>query len=994
MKKTLNIAKVFLLVLCAIASSTVAFGQTKISGTVTDTETNKPLVGAYVFPVGSKGGAITDPLGKFELDIPSGVSSIKVSFIGYSDQTLELGNQTSFTIKMVSDDRLDEVLVIAYGTQKKSDKTGAVTQVSAKELNRGRLTDPIQAMQGKAAGVNISKQGGDPNKGFSVNIRSSASITGSTDPLYVVDGVVGIDPTTINPDDIESFNILKDAASTSIYGTQGANGVVIITTKGSGIKRSNGSPLTTVEYSSFVSFDKVANRLEFLSADEIRAYATKIGSANFQDGGANTDWLDEIYTTGISQQHTIAVNHSHNSGGFRASLSANNLDGVLKGTTKDRYIGRLNVSQQALNDKLTLNFRLSGTMEKNSYKKYDNGSDPQNIIFQAMRRSPTDPVYNADGTYFESDRSFQYNNPVAMLDLFQDDRDAKRLLGNIKLSYEIVDGLTFSINSAYARNDDQGFKFQPSYAFANTTNGSAERYYNNEEYKYTDEVISYSKVLKEQHSFNIIGGHSWQQTIKNGFTAKAEESFNDSTGANDLQAFSEIKYDDVTSKWPAAVGLASFFTRATYDFDKKYYGTLSIRRDKSSKYGANREWGTFYAVSGAWNLKKEKFLLNTPKISDLRLRLGYGVTGNTNIPEGADQVIYRPSGTGKDPKTGETVVVFNNVNDVKVNPDLGWEQLSEVNIGVDYGFFKNRITGSLEIYRKTTTDLVMEVTLGVPPERERRTYKNLGEIQNNGIELSVNGVIVDRKNLKWNATLVASRNIQKAISLGHGIAPINKLIISGPGLVSEGLYTQRIEAGQPIGSFYLPVYAGVSSDGKFLFETEAGGYTRDWTKAKREYVGTAQPDVILGFSNYFEIWKGFDASFSLRGIFGHKIFNVTRLVFSNPSQAPTLNVLQTALEEEEKGISSTPSESFSDYYLEDGDFIKLDNLSIGYNIPLTKKSKVKNLRFYVNGTNLWMWTKYSGLDPELNFSGSEFGRDQYDVYPRTRSLTAGVNVTF
>ncbi len=508
MKKTTASIQRGSVLLFALFLAAFSYAQSQITGSIQDADTKEALVGAYVTPEGAKGGAISDTEGKFTMTVPAGVSSIKISFVGYTTQIIELGNQTNFSVFMVSEDKLDEVLVIAYGTQKKSDKTGAVTQVTADELIKGRVTDPIQGIQGKAAGVNVSKQGGDPNGGFSVNIRSSASVTGSTDPLYVVDGVVGIDPTTINPDDIESFNILKDAASTSLYGTQGANGVVIITTKGSNLSRGTGEPVTTVEYSGFVSIDNVANRLEFLSGDEIRQLVTDIGSANFQDGGANTNWQDEIYKTGISQQHTVAVNQTHKSGNFRVSISANNLDGVLKGTTKDRYIGRMNISQKALNDKLVMNFRLSGTMEENSYKKYDGGSDPQNAVYQAMRRSPTDPVYNADGSYFESDRSFQYNNPVAMLDQLQDDRDAKRLLGNAKFTYTLAEGLTASVNTAYARNDAQGFKSQPSTAFSNRTNGSGERYYNNEEYRYIDEVISYTKTFAQIHNLNVIGGHS------------------------------------------------------------------------------------------------------------------------------------------------------------------------------------------------------------------------------------------------------------------------------------------------------------------------------------------------------------------------------------------------------------------------------------------------------------------------------------------------------
>ena len=396
--KRITIAFVLSFFIC-----TLSYAQTSISGTVTDSETNEALVGAYITPIGAKGGAISDVDGKFKLNVPTGVSQIKVSFVGYTDQTLDIGNQTVFEVKLTSEDKLDEVIVIAYGTQKKSDKTGAVTQVSSDELNKGRVTDPIQGMQGKAAGVNVSKQGGDPNAGFSVNIRGSASITGGTGPLYVVDGVVGIDPTTINPDDIASFNVLKDAASTSLYGTQGSNGVIIITTKGGSFGTGKVSDKISIEYSKYVAFDKVANRLEFLTGDELREYAKTTNNANFKDNGANTDWMDEIYRTGVSQQHTVAVSKTDENTTYRLSLSTNSLTGVLKGTDKTRNIARFNIAQKALDDKLTISARVSATLEENNYVKYDNGSDPKNVIYQAMRRSPTDPVLDSTESYFETD---------------------------------------------------------------------------------------------------------------------------------------------------------------------------------------------------------------------------------------------------------------------------------------------------------------------------------------------------------------------------------------------------------------------------------------------------------------------------------------------------------------------------------------------------------------------------------------------------------------
>jgi len=989
-------SKVVILLISAVLFSSAAIGQTKITGTVADNETKEPLVGAYIQLIGSKGGAITDGTGKFSFDLPANVKSFKVSFIGYTQQTIEIGNQTQFTILLKSQDDLDEVIVIAYGTQKKSDKTGAVTQVSADELNKGRITDPIQGLQGKAAGVNVSKQGGDPNAGFSVNIRGSASITGGTGPLYVVDGVIGIDPTTINPDDIATFNVLKDAASTSLYGTQGSNGVIIITTKG-GSMGGAVSDRINIEYNNFVAFDKVANRLDFLSGDELRDYAIKTNNANFQDNGANTDWMDAIYRTGISQQHTIAVSKSDENTNYRLSVSTNKLTGVLKGTDKTRNIARFNISQKALDDKLTISARLSATLETNNYVKYDGGSDPKNVIYQAMRRAPTDPITNADGSFFETDRNFQYNNPVAIIDQFTNTRDAKRYLTNVDAAYAITKNLEAKVTGALGRDDDQSWYAEPASAFSNTTNGLASRSYNNKSYNYISEILSYNNTFNEKHSLNVLGGHSWQSVSYDGFRTEARniDPFYEGVGADNLKAYSELEWGYASSYRSTPEGLASVFSRAIYDFNKKYYMTASLRRDKSSKYGDDVEWGTFWALSSAWNIKKENFAKNWNDVSDLRLRLGYGLTGNADIPNNIDRVRYEPTSKGIDSETGQEIIIWNNNRGNIPNPDLAWEEVRELNLGLDFGFFKNRITGSVELYSKNTNGLVMEVSVPVPPNIAPKKYENAGEIKNNGIELTLNGIVLDQKNFQWKTTFVASKNKQETITLGNLEANslgIKKLYVSGRGLVGGDNYTQVILPGYEIGSFFLPVYKGLTSDGKFLFETEAGGVTRDVTKAKRQFVGSAQPDIIIGWSNYFQIYKNFDASFSLRGIFGHQIFNVTKMVFSNPADAPNQNVLASAIVGESATITSDPT--ISTYYLEDGDFVKLDNLSFGYNIPFSPESKIKNLRVYLTGNNVWMWTKYSGLDPELNFSGTEFGRDQYDVYPRTRSISIGINTTF
>ena len=965
----------------------------QITGKVIDSESNEPLIGAYLKTIGAKGGAITDANGKFSMKVASGATGFEVSFIGYTSQKFTLTNQTDYLIKLVSEDKLDEVLVIGYTVQKKSDKTGAVAQVTAEELNKGRLSDPIQGLQGKAAGVNVSKQGGDPNAGFSVNIRGAAGFTSGTGPLYVIDGVVGVDPTTINPDDIESFNVLKDAASAAIYGSRAANGVIIITTKNSGIKGGGtATEITTVEYSSFVSLDQVANKLDFLDANEIRDYADSKG-VSFIDNGANVNWMDEIYRTGVSQQHTVAFSGSDANTSYRASLSTNNITGVLKGSSKDRYIGRLNITQKAWDDKLTLNARMSGTLEKNEYVNYGGGISPSNIIYQAMIRNPTDPIKNGDGEWYELNREFNYNNPLAIIDQFENERDAKRLLGNFGVDYEILKGLNASINLAYIRDDDESFYFEPSFAQANNTQGLGRRSYNNRESRLIEEKINYTNVFNKVHSISAMAGHSYQVDAYDGFSAQGKDAQSDYVTSNNLGTLLQLEPGSISS-YKNESGFISLFSRAIYDYDKTYFFTASVRRDYSSKFGANNEWGWFPAASAAWNVKKSKLLQQYGDVSDLKLRVGYGVTGNQNIPSNVDVVSYGPAGTAINPETGETVISFENSGDINANPNLKWEQNGELNIGLDFGFFKNKISGSLEYYRKKTKDLIYRYELPVPPNKARYIYANAGEIENNGIEATIQAFAINNDNLKWKTVATFAHNKQNTVSLGndqYNVDEIRTLYVSGRGLVGGENWTQKVVPGYEIGTFFLPVYKGISSDGSFLFETEAGGVTRDVSKASRQAVGSAQPDFIVGWSNYFEFRNGLDISFAFRSVVGHQIINVTRMVFSNPNNLPTLNVLEEALDEDARGLTSSPI--VSSYYLEDASFIKLDNASIGYNIPVNNK-KVKNLRVYLNGNNLLLITGYSGLDPELNYSGIEFGRDQYDVYPRTRSITFGLNATF
>ncbi len=970
------------------------FGQKhSVSGHVSDSSTGELLPGLSIIVKGTKSGTITDINGKYTIEA-SNDDVLVFSFIGYKSQEIKVEGKQIIDVKMeVESEVLNELIVIGYGTQKKTDKTGAVTMVTAKELNTGRLSDPIQAMQGKVAGVTITKKGGDPNAGFSVRIRGASGFTSNTDPLYVVDGIPGVDPTTIAPEEIASFNVLKDASSTAIYGARGANGVIIITTKNASIKK--GQKANSFEYNGYMSYDRVSKKLNFLTADQVRDFANTNGMT-FIDNGANVDWQDEIYRSGLTQSHNFAFSGADDNSSYRASITQNNITGVLKGSAKKRTIGRLNITQKALDNRLTLQARISGTIEKNDYVNYGGGMNPSNIIYQAYRRNPADPVYNEDGSFYETDKSFQYNNPVAIIEQFQNNREAKRLLSNFRADLEIFDGLTASTNIGYIRDDDESYYFEPRASFANQSNGYGRRGYNNHESRILESTLNYTKTLNDLHNLSLVGGYAYQKDIYDGFSAQGKDASSDFVQSNNLQSLLTLEPGAINSYKNEFI-LISFFGRAMYDFNKKYFVTATIRRDGSSKFGKNHEWGWFPSASLGWNLLEEDFMQDVKLFDQLKLRAGYGFTGNQEIPVYVDAVYYMPAGTAINPETGETVISYENASDVNANPDLKWESNKELNLGLDFALFNNRLSGSFEYYRKNTYDLIYKYGVPTPPNKARYTYANVGVIENNGFEANIMAVVYDKNNFKYKSSFTFSTNKPKTVKLSEGIYKIEQFYtneVNGRGLVGGLNNTQIIAPGYSIGTWWMPEYAGISSDGQFLFYTESGGVTRDVELAELRDVGNAQPKFQFGWSNSFNFGDNFDAAINLRAIYGYQIMNVTKMVFGNPLDLPTLNVLESALDEWDRGLRDNPT--ISSYYLEDASFLKIDNISLGYNFDMSNNKYFSQLRFYVAANNIYTFTKYSGLDPELSYNGSglEFGLDMYDVYPKTRTITFGVNAKF
>ena len=963
----------------------LTFGQKIITGIVTGPD-GESIPGVNVVLKGTTIGTMTDAIGHYSLEVDSLSEILVFSYIGMQTMEIEIKGNTVNCILNESEAELDEVIVVGYGTMKKSDKTGAVSNVTSDELNTGVLTDPIQGLQGKVAGVMITKQGGDPNSGFSVKIRGAAGFGSGTQPLYVVDGVPGVDPTTISSEDIESYNVLKDASSTAIYGARGANGIVIITTKKGSLQKGS-----KINFNTYMSVDEVAKRLNLLNADEVRSYVDKYG-IDFTDGGANTDWQDEIFQTGMSQSQNLSVSGANDKTTYYTSLTHLNFKGVVRGTQKERTVGRINLTQRALNDKLTITTGLSGTIENNDYISY-NAWGTHDVLYQAFRRSPTDSVYNSDGTFLESDRMFNSKNPVATIDEIQNQRTAKRLFGNMKVDLEIIEGLVLGTNLAYIRDDQETFYFLPTYSY-NSNEGFASRSYGNYDNKLAEATLKYKKTFSDVHNIDAVLGYSFQEETWDGFNAQGKNPASNLVTSNNLGVLQNVQIGDVGS-YKNSARLISFFGRAAYNFKNKYYATVTLRRDGSSKFGPNKEWGLFPSGSVAWNVKQEDFLNNISFINSMKLRAGYGLTGNQDIGLYLDQTIFRPSGTAIDPETGETVVSVK--GDKNENLDLQWEENEEYNIGLDFAFFNNRLSGSFDYYNKNVNHLLFQYPVASPPNPFPNVWANEGAINISGYELTLQGFLINKKNINWKSSFTYSSNKQNVKSIDGGKYSVTELHggwVTGPGLVGGSNWTQIVRTGDELGTFYMFEDAGqLYSTGEFLFTTAAGGYSRNPADEDRQIVGHALPDFEMGWSNQLTLFNNFELNFAFRAIVGQDILNVTKMIFGNTNGLmPNGNVLHSALDEKERGLTSSPT--VSSYYLEDGSFVRLDNITIAYNFNLSKIKHVEKLKVYISSNNTLLFTNYSGLDPEFTYDGLSFGIDQYNVYPKTRTFTFGLNVTF
>lgn len=975
-----------------LMTSTMAFAQSKLSGTVKDVN-GEPLVGVSIMEVGTDNGTVTDINGNYSLSTKPG-AKLKITYLGYTPIETTAGNGKVITLKE-DVQKLNEVVVVGYGTMRRKDVTSSITTVQAKDLNQGVYTTPSQLLQGRVAGLTIT-QSNDPNASPSITLRGASTLRegAAQEPYYIVDGVPGVSLSTISPADIESIDVLRDASATAIYGSKAANGVIIVTTK----KGSKGK--ATVSYSGYVAFDKVAKNWDVMDAAQYRAYAKQEGRTldplDYVDETTNTDWQKEVERTGISHSHNVSINGGNDRTSYNASVSYLQNEGVLKKTSLDRLIGRAFLETKALNDRLTLSFNLNSSVT--TQEKVPAGAQGISVTDAMTYFLPISPIKNADGSWFENSTKSQYYNPVSLIEENIDETVSKRLQGTAKASLKLFKGLTYNLNLAYQNEQFTYNKYNSTKALVNKAyNGYAQRATTESKKTTFENYFNYDTTFAMLHKLGVMLGYSWEESSDNdGFQLSTYDYFNDELTFHNLSMGNKVDLNGFGDWRMSTLRMISFYGRANYSFNSKYMLQGTIRRDGSSAFGRNNRWAMFPSASAAWRISEEKFMKDLNIFDDLKLRAGYGVSGNSLGFDAFTAIQrYQASGWYTNSK-GEQYHQLIGANNA--NPDLKWERTGMFNLGLDFSVLRGRLSGSIEYYDKLTKDMIIEYAVSTTKYLYGSKLANVGEVSNKGIELTLNAVPVQTKDFTWQTTLNLSHNkneVKKIRSEEYTKDYIDEGHIDAQGQSNN--YQQIIKEGYPIGQFYTFEWAGYNDEGVSVFYEydengkRTGNTTATPQKKDRNFTGSAQPKLTLGWSNSLT-YKNWSLSAFFQGTFGNKILNASRAYLSNASYLGLKNLLATFPQTDK--ATDVNSHILSDRYLENGDYLRLSTLSVGYNFGKIG-NWVNDLRLYATMNNVFCITNYKGLDPEVNLGGVTMpGIDNRQTYPRTRTYMIGLNMSF
>ncbi len=951
------------------------------------------MPGVNILEKGTVNGVMSTADGRYSITVAGPSSVLIFSFVGYSTQEVVVGTQSLVNVMLAETAiGLQEIVVVGYGTQRREEITSSIASVAEDDFNKGAVTQsPLQMVQGKVAGLAISRaSGGDPTAGVQMQLRGVSTVRGDAEPLVIIDGVPGGNMNTLVPEDIESINILRDGSAAAIYGTRGNAGVIIITTKQGETGKAE------VNYSSYIYTESWLKKPVLLDAaqwkqlksdfqnSESLLLRSKAGS--IIDFGSDTDWLNEITRNVLSQVHNLSISGGNENTNYYGSVNFRNLNGFIRESNNQILNGRLSLTHTSLNKKLVVLMGLSNTFTTENPVNYQS-------YRQALQRNPTLPVYREDGTFYE-DAGFESSNPLGLL--LQYDRENKRsqVLANTQVSYRITNNLKASATTALQRSNTITGYFEHIDALSSVNGGyggTAQRTTTATLDRTFESNLNYTNQFAGLHTVNALVGYSYQDFMTETFGARNRDFISNVFSFNNLGAGLQVpdgKYStgDITSSKESNT-LIAFFGRLNYNYGNKYMLSASLRNEGSSRFGANNKWGLFPALSVGWTISRESFMANVNFINDLKLRLGWGVTGNQGI---GNYISLERLGTfGVMLYQGQWIPGYAPASNP--NPDLRWEKKTETDLGIDATLFNNLLTVTLDLYQRTTRDLLYQYTVPVPPNLYNTTWLNVGEMSNKGIEFSAKISPVKTRKFQWNVDFNISYNRNKLVSLSNDqyeTKHVDLENIGAPGLNNTPAF--RLQEGEPIGNFYGYQFAGIAEDGSWRFWNAAHDAKLTAAQVKMEdkaILGNGLPNSFMGFTNTLR-YGNFDMTIFFRGAFGFQLLNTQRLFFENPVMVP-LNLLSSTLDAK---IIADPQ--YSDYYIEKGDYVKLDNLTIGYNLPLKNRKIVQSFRIYASGQNLFCITGYKGMDPEITISGLAPGIDNRWVYPSVRTFTLGLNVKF
>ncbi|MEM6718704.1 MAG: SusC/RagA family TonB-linked outer membrane protein [Bacteroidota bacterium] len=984
-----------LLLLSFLLCGSMAMAQS-VSGTVSDT--TGPLPGASVLVKGTDKGTQTNFDGQFTLDNMTNGDVIVFSYVGYKAQEITYTGQPTIDVTLESDtDALKEVVIIGYGSTTVRDATGAVATVKAEEFNRGIFTSPNELIQGNVTGVQVTQASGEPGASSSIRIRGIGSPRAGNDPLIVVDGValnnaiqgaggedLGFGTSTprnplsfINPNDIETLTVLKDASATAIYGSRASNGVILVTTK----KGKSGKP--RLDFSTSFAVATLRNAPDVLTGSEHAALTNQIGGT--PAGNADINGIDEITRTAISQTYDASFAAGNDKSNYRLSLGMQNLEGIVDGTGQDRYTANFSGKLRFFeDDKLTVSTNIQVSGINDQFQAISNNAGFEgSLIGAALQWNPTRPLFNPDGSYNQF--SDTEPNPVAFQDFYNDNAETTRIVGNLTAEYKITNDLSYKMLFGVDRFlSTRRSSLSPDFNLQGNFGIGVASVVNLEAFSKTfTHTLNYTKQFSDKINFNALLGYEAVLNRRSGSTIVARGFDSDPGNLTDFLAFATQRptissFDDPTDD------LQSFFTRAEIGYDGKYILTVNFRVDGASKFGENNRYGYYPSAAFAWNIDQEDFMPDSFDL--LKLRLGYGQVGNSNFPAGASLEQFNFF-VGTDGNSASQQ--FN-----AFNPNLQWEVVTNYNVGVDFGILDNKLTGTVEYFHRETQDLLFQVAAPAPAPDGLFSWTNLpGKVINNGVELSLNYQVIDNED--WSFDVTTNMSFLNNDVRDTGFGP-NAVLIGATNGQGGGVPVQRIADGQPLFAYYLPIFTGYDANGLPTYQDINGDGNGTTDLVDRTFVGDPNPDFLIGL-RLAGRYKNWDLTANLNGAYGHEIFNNTdsallgvRSAFPSRNVSADLDVLN---------IDAGATNAASTQFLESGDFLRLTSLSLGYNVDLGETEWINSLRFTLTGQNLFVITPYSGFDPEVNTVQTSpegvpsFGIE-YTPYPSASTFSLGINASF